>query len=271
MMGIGVQPSSSQQAPDYPMALSKIQVMSKDELQELLDDDTKFDDYIKSLEQIKQLYSEKGELMASNKSLAEYNLTQEPTIRTKRETLAEKHREAFSLLEKLKQTRTDVESRSGNYKPDVLFSLLQVANSEVEKESENIADEFLEGDASESNVDAFLEKFMEKRRLYHMRNVKVNKMKEIVDKQNATTTPSRRAPLPPQANTANIMPNTLPMPSPTRQPGYVSNVPYSVTSPMGAPPSANNWAAYGHPQQPPMPGNLPYPIQAPMGMPPSYR
>ena len=59
-----------------------------------------------------------------------------------------------------------------------------------------------------------------------MRNVKVNKMKEIVDKQNATTTPSRRAPLPPQANTANIMPNTLPMPSPTRQPGYVSNVPY---------------------------------------------
>ena len=52
MMGIGVQQSSSQQAPDYPMALSKIQVMSKDELSELLDDDTKFDDYIKSLEQV---------------------------------------------------------------------------------------------------------------------------------------------------------------------------------------------------------------------------
>ena len=41
-----------------------------------------------------------------------------------------------------------------------VVSGFQVANSEVEKESENIADEFLEGDASESNVDAFLEKFM---------------------------------------------------------------------------------------------------------------
>ena len=52
MMGGGVQQSSSQQAPDYPMALSKIQVMDKDQLEELLNDDTKFDDYIRSLEQV---------------------------------------------------------------------------------------------------------------------------------------------------------------------------------------------------------------------------
>ena len=43
---------------------------------------------------------------------------------------------------------------------DVFLFGFQVANSEVEKESEKIADEFLEGDASEPNVDAFLETFM---------------------------------------------------------------------------------------------------------------
>ena len=43
---------ASQQIPDYPMALSKIQVMSKDELDDLLNNDEKFDDYIRSLQQV---------------------------------------------------------------------------------------------------------------------------------------------------------------------------------------------------------------------------
>ena len=38
--------------------------------------------------------------------------------------------------------------------------MLQVSSTEVEQDSEKIADEFLEGDVSESNVDAFLEKFL---------------------------------------------------------------------------------------------------------------
>ena len=53
-MGVGgmQQSSASQKSPDYPLALSKIQVMSKEELDELLNDDTKFDDYIRSLQQV---------------------------------------------------------------------------------------------------------------------------------------------------------------------------------------------------------------------------
>ncbi len=35
--------------------------------------------------QMKQLYSEKEMLMASNKSLAEYNLSQEPLLQQKRQ------------------------------------------------------------------------------------------------------------------------------------------------------------------------------------------
>ena len=38
--------------------------------------------------------------------------------------------------------------------------LFQISSTEVEQDSDKIADEFLEGDASESNVDAFLEKFL---------------------------------------------------------------------------------------------------------------
>jgi len=263
------------------MALSKIQVMSKDELDDLLNNDEKFDDYIRSLQQIKQLYSEKEELMASNKSLAEYNISQEPDIRSKREILAEKHREAIAVVEGLKKTRADLESKAGVYKPDELYSLLQVSSTEVEQESDKLADEFLEGDSSESNVDAFLEKFLEKRRLYHMRHVKVNKIKEIIEKQNANMTPSRRAPQPPSQNpvtshqvpynpSMNMMQNNVPSAGPA-PPGYRPNVPYSITSPMGAPPPSNNWSAYGQPQPAASQmGNLPYPVQGSMGM-PAYR
>ena len=54
MMGAGgVNNPASQQSPDYPMALSKIQVMSKEELDALLNDDEKFDDYIRSLQQVR--------------------------------------------------------------------------------------------------------------------------------------------------------------------------------------------------------------------------
>merc|ERR1711997_251821 len=114
--------------------------------------------------------------------------------------------------------------------------LSKVSSTEVEQESDKLADEFLEGDSSESNVDAFLEKFLEKRRLYHMRHVKVNKIKEIIEKQNANMTPSRRAPLPPSQNpvtshqvpynpSMNMMQNNVPSARPA-PPGYRPNVPY---------------------------------------------
>jgi len=277
MMGVGgIQQPASQQSPDYPLALSKIQVMSKQELDDLLNDDEKFDDYIRSLQQIMQLYSEKEELMTSNKSLAEYNLSQEPDVRSKRETLAEKHREAIAMVETLKKTRAELESKSGSYKPDELYSLLQVSSTEVEQESEKLADEFLEGDGSGSNVDAFLDKFMEKRRLYHMRHAKVTQLKEIIERKNINLTPSRRAPQAPHQNATpqdsynpsmNMMQNSVPPPG---QQAYRSNIPYSITSPMGAPPPTNNWSAYGQPQLSSQMGNLPYPVQAPTGM-PAYR
>ncbi len=38
--------------PDFPMALSKLHTMTKDELQELFTNESKFDDYIKCLDQV---------------------------------------------------------------------------------------------------------------------------------------------------------------------------------------------------------------------------
>ena len=44
---------SKQTQPDYPAAMAQIQSLSKEQLQELLDDETKFDALIKSLDQVR--------------------------------------------------------------------------------------------------------------------------------------------------------------------------------------------------------------------------
>ena len=75
---------------------------------------------------MKQLYNEKEMLMTSNRSLAEYNLSQEPVLASKRDDMAEKHREAVELIAQLKNTKDQLEAKSGKVKPDVLYSLLQV-------------------------------------------------------------------------------------------------------------------------------------------------
>ncbi len=41
--------------PDYPMALSRLQVLSKDELHDLFTNESKFDDYIRSLDQVNNI------------------------------------------------------------------------------------------------------------------------------------------------------------------------------------------------------------------------
>jgi len=108
------------------MALAKVQHMNKDELNELLNNDAKMDDYIKSLDQIKNLYNEKEELMVANKSLAEYNLSQEPQLTAKKTQLTAKHREAIELVAAVKEAKTQLEGKTGKIQPDSLYYLLEV-------------------------------------------------------------------------------------------------------------------------------------------------
>ena len=96
--------------------------------------------------------------MAQNKSLATYNLSQEPVLKSKKEAVAAKHREAVALVQQLKETKAKLEAKSGNYQPDVLYARLQIACSETEQESEKIADDFLSNKIE--SVDDFVEQFM---------------------------------------------------------------------------------------------------------------
>ena len=72
------------------------------------------------------MYNEKEELMVANKSLAEYNLSQEPHLTAKKTKLTEKHREAIELVSAVKEAKSKLESKTGKIQPDSLYYLLEV-------------------------------------------------------------------------------------------------------------------------------------------------
>merc|ERR1719348_2349238 len=186
---------------------------------------------------MKALQEEKEMLLTSNKSLAEYNLSQEPVVREAKARLQEKYRSAQQLGEEVRQLKAALDTKQGNVSPDTLLALLEAANQEVEEENEQMTDAFLS--AGGDNLDEFLEQYHEKRKLAHLRRVKVDKLKELIRGRNQQQTPSRAAPPPPGSH-----------------------------QPRGA---NYSWSARG----PAGYEQLPYPAQPqynmPMPMPPSYR
>jgi len=189
--------------PDYPAALASLQSMTSDQLKEILNSDDKFDEFIQELPQMKALYNEKEMLLASNKSLAEYNLSQEPVLREAKEKLLEKYTEATRLSEEVKTLQHELERKSGNVKPDTLLALLQAANQEAEEESENLMESFLQ--TGDQQIEHFIEEYQERRKLAHMRRIKVDKMKELLLNR-GTSTPARHAPPPPMQYSNSPLP-----------------------------------------------------------------
>uniref|UniRef100_A0A0K2V251 Vacuolar protein sortingassociated protein 37Blike [Megachile rotundata] n=1 Tax=Lepeophtheirus salmonis TaxID=72036 RepID=A0A0K2V251_LEPSM len=219
--------------PDYPAATAQLGSLSSEELEVYLNEegDEKLDEFVKSLNQVKELYREKEMLLASNKSLAEYNLSQKPILESEYEALVTKRNEAVELAKNVKVVRSELDETSKKVQPDVLLSLLEAAYAEAEEFSEKLSDGFLDG--SEESLDDFLEKFQEARNLSHSRRVKVDKMKEIIAKESSM--PSSRIPEPVGA---------LPPPS--------IQIPY---------PHYSNWNASScNPSVPPL-SALPYPTQ----------
>ncbi|KAG8230660.1 hypothetical protein J437_LFUL010679 [Ladona fulva] len=149
-------------------------------LKELLNDDAKCDEMVKDMKEFKDLETEKEVLMASNKSLAEYNLSKEPELTEGKQRLAEISETASDVYKSVENKLAELKQRSGNLSVETTLALLQTAAAQTEEESENLAEKFLGGDLE---VDSFLEQFAILRKLMHLRRVKADKMAEILTKR----------------------------------------------------------------------------------------
>lgn len=184
---------------------------------------------------VKQQEAEKDVLLASNKSLAEYNLTWEPKLNSGKQKLVELYQIASQLERSREEKEKEVEGQADSISLDTAIGLLQSATLQAEEESEQLAEKFLE---RALDVDTFVEEFQQRRKMTHLRKVKADKMKELVAKQKhsaqqfGVSNPARPAPPPPSYANQPFSNNPLP-PYPIHN--TAGNLPYPIFPPNNAP------------------------------------
>lgn len=187
--------------------------------------------------QLKILEQERDNLIAINKSLAEYNLLKEPQFNASKQALVNQHKALIEIRSEVEKKRDQVIEVSRQASLDTTLALLQTAAAESEEESDLIANKLLTG---EINVDTFLSTFLPQRKEAHLRRIKTDKLIEYVREQssnsghprgqnshsyNPALSPVRPAPAPPGQvpyPVAGIpgMPQPMSAYSPFRQPPY---------------------------------------------------
>ncbi|XP_041971625.1 vacuolar protein sorting-associated protein 37B [Aricia agestis] len=170
--------------PDYPSAMGLLAHLNSDELKEMLNDDAKFDSVLKDVKQIKDWETEKEMMIASNRSLAEFNLAKEPELAELKAQVQEKSETGELLCTRIQELLNEYKSKSAGVSPDTTLALLQTAAAESEEQSENMAQDFLSG---KIELDKFLEDFEPIRKQMHLRKFKSEKMGELIRTRNSTS------------------------------------------------------------------------------------
>jgi len=129
------------------------------------------------LPQVRNIEVEREMLMVSNKSLAEFNLSREPRLRQARQRLIESYQKASEDFREVESKKQTLDELSRQVSLDTTLAILQTSAAQTEEETESIAEKFLDGSI---DVEAFLEDFLPKRKLAHLRRIKVDKLSELI-------------------------------------------------------------------------------------------
>ncbi|KAB1257613.1 Vacuolar protein sorting-associated protein 37A [Camelus dromedarius] len=163
--------------PDVPDAFPELSELSVSQLTDMNEQEELLLEQFLTLPQLKQIITDKDDLVKSIEELARKNLLLEPSLEAKRQTVLDKYElltQMKSAFEKKMQRQHEL---SESCSASALQARLKVAAHEAEEESDNIAEDFLEG---KTEIDDFLSSFMEKRTICHCRRAKEEKLQQVI-------------------------------------------------------------------------------------------
>ncbi|XP_007448747.1 PREDICTED: vacuolar protein sorting-associated protein 37B [Lipotes vexillifer] len=196
------------------------------QLNELLEDEGQLTEMVQKMEETQNVQLNKEMTLASNRSLAEGNLLYQPQLDSLKARLTQKYQELQVLFEAYQIKKTKLDKQSSSASLETLLALLQAEGAKIEEDTENMAEKFLDG---ELPLDSFIDVYQSKRKLAHMRRVKIEKLQEVVLKGQRHPQGLPPAPLPPRVpEPAPAAP--LPYPSPEAS-GPPSAVPRRIPPP----------------------------------------
>ncbi|KAK6021662.1 modifier of rudimentary (Mod(r)) protein, partial [Ostertagia ostertagi] len=149
-------------------AMASIRNMTVDQLNDLLYNETRFDALIDSLPQIRSLPTEREAGLAQNKSLAEWNLAQEPKLNQLRTQVKALHDQTATLRLEVESLKVKLDEVSSSKSLVTTSNLLQVAAQEADDEAESTTKAFLAGTIF---AEQFLKDILEKKTLAHLRKI----------------------------------------------------------------------------------------------------
>ncbi|KAL5017071.1 hypothetical protein ScPMuIL_006660 [Solemya velum] len=163
--------------PNENEAVSILQHLNKEELKQLLESESKLDDLIYDLQQVKTLGVDKEMLIASNKSLAEYNISQQPRFTELKNRLGTVYEEVNQLKTVLAKDIAKLDGDGDRQSLDTILAVLQTAAAEAEENSEILADDLFN---KKVEVDSFVPDYIQIRKTAHTRKVQAEKMSELL-------------------------------------------------------------------------------------------
>ncbi|CAH3013705.1 unnamed protein product [Porites evermanni] len=156
---------------------SLLQHVDKGELKDLLENEEQLNVIISDNDEVRKIAGYRDVLIASNKSLAEHNLSQKPKLERNKQLLIDAHQNKALIQAEFEKNRTKLEAFSTQYSPDTTLALLQTSTAQAEEEAEKTADKFLDG---EMNVEDFIQTFQSQKTLHHLRRIKTEKLTELL-------------------------------------------------------------------------------------------
>ncbi|VDD94603.1 unnamed protein product [Enterobius vermicularis] len=161
-------------------AIASIRNLSYEQLNEMLNDDSKINSLVDTVPQVSFLPEQRDLCSAQNKSLSEYNLSQEPQLEAAKMKLLKTYEETKKLKEEVTELKQKLDSLSEQRSLDTLSAVLQASAQSADDESDAIVEQYL---GSEIEVEPFLDKFIEKKTLAHMRKIKSEKLLALLRQQ----------------------------------------------------------------------------------------
>ncbi|NP_001192286.1 vacuolar protein sorting-associated protein 37B [Bos taurus] len=189
------------------------------QLNELLEDEGQLTEMVQKMEETQNVQLNKEMTLASNRSLAEGNLLYQPQLDSRKARLTQKYQELQVLFEAYQIKKTKLDKQSSSASLETLLALLQAEGAKIEEDTENMAEKFLNG---ELPLDSFIDVYQSKRKLAHMRRVKIEKLQEMVLKGQRLPQVPAPAPLPPRVpEPAPAAPLPYPAPEASGPPSVV--------------------------------------------------
>uniref|UniRef100_A0A672FBF6 VPS37 C-terminal domain-containing protein n=1 Tax=Salarias fasciatus TaxID=181472 RepID=A0A672FBF6_SALFA len=135
-------------------------------------------EFFVSLPQLKQVTTDKEELVTNIVDMAKKNLQMEPQLEGKRQEMLYKYEQLTQMKQAFETKMQRQHELSESCSLSTLQARLKVAAHQAEEESEETAENFLEG---RTDIDEFLTSFMEKRTLCHSRRAKEEKLQQSIN------------------------------------------------------------------------------------------